>query len=386
MVNALIKLMENTFFKECQVESALAEFILNQPKLSMGEQTLKFEADFAQWHQRDYCVMVNSGSSANLVLLAALLNLERLKKGDRVGVSAVTWSTNVMPIIQLGLIPVLIDVESDDINISRRTVAQYGKDIKALFVTNVLGVQNHIIDIESYCREHDILLLEDNCEALGAKVGDQMLGNYGVASTSSSFVGHHFSTVEGGYIFCDDPELAAMCKVVRAHGWTRNLRNEEKVLLGCASVDSFNDAYTFEYCGFNVRPSELNALAGTLQLPYLEKFNKIRAERFDHASRKLCSNIYRGGEINPVFALPLRAESEKHRTKILADLSEGGIEFRPIISGSMGSQPFWSRIFGEQRMPNSQKVDCCGFYVSNDPQLDEDAFLYLIDALEKAFQ
>ena len=209
------------------------------------------------------------------------------------------------------------------------------------------------------------------------------MGNFGLASTASSFIGHHFSTIEGGYIFTDDDKLAAMLKVVRAHGWTRNINETEKNLLNCKKVNKFHQPYTFEYCGFNVRPSEINAYCGLLQLESINSYNKIREDRFRYASQKLTQSIFSPETINPVFAIPIRANNYDQKLSILEKLEAKSIETRPIISGSIGLQPFWSKEYGINSLKNSSEIDNIGFYVTNDPQLEDNKFIYLINTLEE---
>jgi CDP-6-deoxy-D-xylo-4-hexulose-3-dehydrase len=376
--------MKYSFFVEAAVEEKLAKFIIDEPILSMGKQTLIFQEMFADWHSRKHCVMVNSGSSANLILLASLLNLGRLKKGAKVGVSGVTWSTNIMPIMQLGLTPILLDVESDDVNIGPASVLTKIKDLDALFVTNVLGLDNYLPEISSLCSDNGVLLLEDNCEALGCRKDGIFMGNFGLASTASSFIGHHFSTIEGGYVFTDDDELAAMLKVVRAHGWTRNLSSNEMKVIGSSSVAEFERPYTFEYCGFNVRPSELNAYCGILQLPLIYKYNNIRQDRFRLASSLLGSKLYSSSTDNPVFAIPIKTSDQQEKAELIRELKKAEIECRPLISGSMGRQPFWKKAYGEQTLPNATLVDERGLYVTNDPQLSDDEFSRVLSCLAEA--
>ena len=286
----MIRLMKHSFFAEAETEKKLADFVLNEPMLSMGKYTEQFQKEFANWHSRKHCIMVNSGSSANLLLIASLINLGRLKTGNHVGVSAVTWSTNIMPLIQLGLIPVLIDVEEDGVNIDDKTLLSKIENLDALFITNVLGLSNSLLKIKEICKNYDVQLYEDNCESLGCYQDNELMGNFGLASTTSSFIGHHFSTIEGGYVFTDDDELYAMMKVVRAHGWIRNLDENEKKILDIELISDFQDPYTFQYCGFNLRPSEINAYCGILQLPLLKKYNEIREKRFKIIA-KLAPNI-----------------------------------------------------------------------------------------------
>ncbi len=354
----MIKLMQYSFFKNCNVEEKLSKFILGNNKLTMGSVTAEFESYFAKWHGRKHCLMVNSGSSANLVLLSSLINLGILNKGDSVGVNSVTWSTNVMPLIQLGLKPILIDVGNSDLNIDKDKVLEVIHNIKALFLTNVLGLDNDLERISELCKREGVILLEDNCEALGCSTSNKLYGNFGLASTNSSFIGHHFSTIEGGYVFTDDDKLFAMLKVVRAHGWTRNLSDHEKHLLSCKEEDEFNQPYTFEYCGYNEK-------------------------RFIYASARLRDYIYRPDTKNPVFALPIRTKNVNHKNQVVQKLKEKKIESRPIISRSMGIQPFWVREYGLKKLENSAKIDELGLYVTNDPQLEDDKFNYLINVLEE---
>jgi len=218
----MIKLMKSSFFKEDDTKELLIEFIKKAETFSMGDQCRLFEEKFAEKQGRKHALFVSSGSMANLVLIQALLNLGHLKKGDRVGVSALTWATNIMPIIQLGLEPVILDCEIKTLNVSI-SILEKAENLRAVFLTNVLGFCDDITKITDYCSENNILLLEDNCESLGSRFAGKMLGNFGFASTFSSFVGHHFSTIEGGVVATDDTELHKMLMMVRAHGWDRNL-------------------------------------------------------------------------------------------------------------------------------------------------------------------
>ena len=155
----MIRLMKNSFFTEARVEHKLAEFVVSEPILSMGKYTEQFQKEFGDWHHRKHCIMVNSGSSANLALMAALLNLDRLKLGSRVGVSSVTWSTNIMPIIQLGMVPVLIDVENGGVNVDVESLVQNIESLDALFITNVLGLNNSLSDIRDACIANGVQLM-----------------------------------------------------------------------------------------------------------------------------------------------------------------------------------------------------------------------------------
>ena len=224
----MIYLMKNTFFRENQTRKKLAEFVTNSPKLSMGKTCLSFEKEFAKYQNRKYAVLVNSGSSANLALLQSMLNLGILKKGDKIGFSAVTWATNVMPLIQLGFEPIPIDISKENLNVDIENLVSQKEKIKALFLTNLLGFSGKINKIREYCGKEKIILFEDNCESLGSVVNGKKLGNFGIASTFSFFVGHHLSTIEGGMICTDDFDLYNMLLMVRAHGWSRALDKDQQ--------------------------------------------------------------------------------------------------------------------------------------------------------------
>src|SRR5512135_1631596 len=258
---AMIPLMKNAFYKEYETRKALSEFILQAGKLSMGERCVEFEKAFAKRQGRAQAILFNSGGSANLALIQGLRNMETLGPGERVGFSALTWSTNVMPILQMGLVPVPIDCEPATLNVTSRTLAERIGDskLKALFITNALGFAGDLDAIRKMCGESGILLLEDNCEALGTELPAGRTGNFGLASTFSFFVAHHMSTIEGGMVATDDDDLADMLRVVRANGWDRNL-SAVKQLKWRKRFNVPNELqakYTFYDLGFNFRPTEI---------------------------------------------------------------------------------------------------------------------------------
>lgn len=226
----MIPLMKNAFLNEDATKRALADFILHAGKLSMDVECGRFERKFAAYQGRREAVLFNSGGSANLAMLQALRNLGRLKQGDRVGFSALTWSTNTMPIIQMGMIPVAVDCDMRTMNVMSGTLEQRlaQTDLQALFLTNALGFTGDIDRVRSVCTERGILLIEDNCESLGTALDSDKAGNRGVASTFSFFVAHHISTIEGGMACTDDEGLAEMFRIVRANGWDRNLTPEQQ--------------------------------------------------------------------------------------------------------------------------------------------------------------
>jgi CDP-6-deoxy-D-xylo-4-hexulose-3-dehydrase len=374
--------MKNAFFKEYETRKALSEFILQAGKLSMGERCVEFEKAFAKRQERSQAVLFNSGGSANLALIQGLRNLGTIGPGERVGFSALTWSTNVMPILQMGMTPVPVDCEPSTLNVTSLTLAERirASELKALFITNALGFAGDLDAIRKLCADAGIVLLEDNCEALGTELPAGMTGNFGLASTFSFFVAHHMSTIEGGMVATDDYELADMLRMVRANGWDRNL-SAVKQLKWRKRFNIPNELqakYTFYDLGFNFRPTEITGFLGTQQMRFLEENILIRERnhlqiekivegnddlipiRHDHISR-----------LSP-FALPVLCRDERLKEHYLNQFSGAGIEVRPIIAGNIQNQPFYQRYVAERfDLPGAEFVDRCGFYCGNYPDLTE---------------
>lgn len=379
----MIKLIKSTFYNEEKVKKALCKFISKAPQLSIGSECKKFESKFAKWQKRKYCIMVNSGSSANLAVIQALLNLGRLKRGDSVGFSAVTWSTNVMPIIQLGLIPVPIDIELDTLNISsKKFIESINKNpIKMLFITNLLGFCDDIDEIKKICDKKKIILIEDNCESLGTKYKGQKLGNFGLASTSSFYVGHHLSTIEGGAICTDDDELDTMLQIVRAHGWDRNLTKKKQLKMRNEhNVNStFYSRYTFYDLGYNFRTTEINGFIGNMQLKYLNEIIKKRKDNFFRMAKPIYEreDLYYPLRFDHIdylsnFAVPVICRSQAIRDKLVKKCKDK-LEIRPIVGGDMMAQPFYKKYMPQflniLKDSNASLVHKQGLYFGNNPEL-----------------
>jgi CDP-6-deoxy-D-xylo-4-hexulose-3-dehydrase len=377
----MIKLIKSTFHNEEQTKKKLCSFIMKTQQLSFGQECEKFERNFARYQKRKHCVFVNSGSSANLALVEALLNLNLIKKGDYIGFSALTWSTNVMPLIQLGLHPIPVDIDIDTLNVSSGKLIETLKKypLKAFFLTNLLGFCSDIDKIREICDEKKIVLIEDNCESLGTIYKGKKLGNYGLSSTFSFYVGHHMSTIEGGAICTDSDKLATMLRLVRAHGWDRNLSEKKQARIrNKFKVNStFYSRYTFYDLGFNLRPTEINGFIGNLQLEYLPEIVTQREKNFQEIAKLLYKheNLYypiRYDHIEFVsnFAIPVICRSKKIRDELVEKCSNK-IEIRPIVGGDMTQQPFFDRYLKKIKVNNSNSklVHEQGLYFGNNPEL-----------------
>ncbi len=376
---AVIKLMNQSFRHEVETKHKLANFIEHSTVLSMSEQCAQFEIAFARKQQRSYATFVTSGSIANLILIQSLLNLGRLKKGQKVGVSALTWATNIMPIIQLGLEPVTLDCELDTLNISPHILEAQISHLDALFLTNVLGFSDDIASIRAMCTKHQVLFIEDNCESLGSIVNGQLLGNFGLASTFSFFVGHHISTIEGGMIVTDDVDLYNMMIMVRAHGWDRNLdADSQKKLRTQHKIDDFYARYTFYDLAINGRPTEINGLLGNTQIGFWDEIVQKRASNFQRFQSAIAQNpnlhSIKTDHMDLVsnFAMPVIAKTAKVFDRLRDQFAKADVEIRPVIAGDMSQQPFFRKYYPNPDIcKNASYIHQYGFYFPNHPELTE---------------
>jgi len=387
----MIKLIKSSFYNEDDTKKKLAEFVINADRFSMGTQCALFEEQFAKKQQRKHAVFVSSGSMANLVLIQSLLNSGKLAPGARVGVSSLTWATNVMPLLQLGLEPVMIDCELSNLNISQKILSQV-ENLDALFITNVLGFAADINAIATYCKEKNILLFEDNCESLGSVVAGTLLGNFGIASTFSTYIGHHLSTIEGGLICTDDDELYEMLLTTRAHGWDRNLpvQSQRKLRDAHGVLDDFFAWYTFYDLAYNARPTEIHGFIGVTQISYWDDIVEKRQQNFMNFIEVSSSNddIYpldvAHMEVVSNFSMPLVMKTPELCERYKRRFQNSSIEIRPIIAGNIARQPFFKKYSKEEYVcPNADTVHEQGFYFGNNPDMSEKEVSILCDLLRK---
>lgn len=374
--------MKNAFLNEYETKKALAEFILQANKLSMDIECSKFEKKFAAFQETGDAILFNSGASANLAMLQALKNLGKLKDGDKVAFSGLTWSTNTMPIIQLGLVPVPVDCEPGTLNVmSHNLEERLGQtQTKAFFITNVLGFTGDIDKIKKICEEKGIILLEDNCESLGTELPGGKTGNFGLAASFSFFVAHHMSTIEGGMVCTSDTEMAEMLRMVRANGWDRNLTAQQQIKLRKKfDINSEFDAkYTFYDLAYNMRPTEITGFLGQYQMQFLEENIKCREKNYLRLEKIMKENddfvMLKHDHINTLstFAFPVVCKTNGLREHYLARFSGAGIEIRPMIAGNIQRQPFYKKYVSEfYELPGTDFLHFNGFYCGNYPELTE---------------
>lgn len=392
----MIKLMKSTLYNELETKKKLCNFIMKGYRLSMGEKCLEFEKEFSRYQGRKYSVFYNSGSSANLALIQSLTNLGLIKKNDNIGFSALTWATNVMPLLQLNLKATPIDVSLENLNVCSGNLLNVLRktNLKVLFITNLLGFCGDLDKIAKICKERGIILLEDNCESLGSELNNIKLGNYSLASTFSFYVGHHLSTIEGGMVCTDDKELYEMLLMVRAHGWSRDLSPEKQNKLKSDNyIIDFYDIYTFYVPGYNFRPTEINGFLGIEQLKHINFINKVRNQNYLEFDKIVQSNNnfqkLNLGHMTFVsnFAYPLICKDKDTFEKYKNRFKENKIETRPIVGGSIIEQPFFKNYLKDSNLnvecPKAKRIHELGFYFPNNPELTKKEIKTICNVLKK---
>jgi CDP-6-deoxy-D-xylo-4-hexulose-3-dehydrase len=376
----MIKLAEDTIDKKDM--DLLSDWIRTYPKLTKGELTVQFENKWSSYIGTKYSTFVNSGSSANLLMLYALMESKKIKLRDKIVVPALSWATDLAPVIQLGLTPILCDCNNLDYSLDLDHLKQIIKDEspKAIILVSVLGFIPDMNEILNICQENDIVLLEDCCESLGSEYKGKKLGSFGLMSSYSCYFGHHISTIEGGIICTSDEEMNAILKSIRNHGWDRDWDNARKIKKKEEwQVDDFDTMYTFYHAGFNVRATDLQAFIGLGQLDKIDNICKIRNRNY----LKYCFNL---GDIPQNigfvsnFAYPIVSE---RRLEIVKNLKSANVECRPLICGSMGSQPMYVSRYGARYMKNAEHLKKFALYAPNHQNMSLDQVDFICDLIKK---
>ncbi len=338
---------------------------------SMGDEVRAFEAAFAAWNGSRYAVMVNSGSSANLLGFNSLLYVDDhpLRRGDKIVVPAVSWSTTYFPLSQSGYVLKFVDVDAGTFNLDLNQVEQALADpeVKAVVAVNLLGNPCELDQLQTMCERRGVMLLEDNCESLGAELNGRKTGSFGRLGTFSFFFSHHLCTMEGGMVVTDDEELYHAMLAMRAHGWTRNLPEGSKLHI---DEDEFIRKFRFVLPGFNLRPLEMQAAVGQVQL---RKANRFIAQRRRNA--RIFKQTF--GAIPGVstqrengkhswfgFALVLDSGGAARRKELVATLAADGVETRPILAGNFLNNPVLELIDNETPYSyhNAETLDKSGLF------------------------
>ena len=373
-----------------QLEIDAIQRVIASGNYSMGKEVFSFEETFAKYTNSKYCVMVNSGSSANLVMVGAMFykKTNPWKIGDEVIVPAVSWPTTYYPLYQYGLKIKFVDIDLNTLNFDLNALEKaITPNTRGILAVNLLGNPNDFEKIQTMIKGKNITILEDNCESLGATINGKHAGTFGEMGTYSSFFSHHISTMEGGMVVTDDQELHHILLCLRAHGWTRNLP-KENLVCGTKSDDAFEESFRFVLPGYNVRPLEMEGAIGKEQVKKLPTFIDERRKNAAHF-QELFSNhplFMIQKEVGKSswfgFSLVTKPEVKLDRKTIVKRLNECAVECRPIVAGNFAKNEvvkyFNHEIFGE--LKNAQWIDKNGLFVGNHQYDIRDK----IDSLAKA--
>jgi CDP-6-deoxy-D-xylo-4-hexulose-3-dehydrase len=350
----------------------LIEWLSTHPRLTKGPVTLEYEKKWAEWLGTKYSVFVNSGSSANLLMLYALIAANKLKN-NKVVIPGLCWATDLSPVFQFNLEPILCDINLDTLSVNLTELEEIFKkeSPSVLILVSILGFAPDTLKVKELCEKYDVILLEDNCESLGTEIDKVKLGNFGIMASYSSYFGHHISTIEGGIVATNDEDLYNILLSIRSHGWDRDLTPDaQKKLREKYNISDFNALYTFYYDGFNVRSTDLQAFIGLGQLEKLDGICKKRSENFDYLQKNIKNDFWKPKPIDRTFTsnfcYPI---IHPKRDELVRALKEKEVEVRPLVCGSMGNQPFYTQRYGKKELINCNTVDSFGLYIPNNPGL-----------------
>ena len=365
----------------------LIDWLKTYPRLTKGPLTVELEKKWSKWLGVDNSIFCNSGSSANLLMLWALVEANRINKDAKVVVPSAAWATDLSPVIQLGMTPILCDINLKNLSVDLNHLETIFKETKpeVLLLVSVLGLVPDMQKINELCNKYNVILLEDTCESMGSKWENKKLGTFGLMSSFSTYFGHHISTIEGGFVSTNDKELYEILKSIRSHGWDRDSSPEySKQLRNQWETSNFDALYTFYHSGFNLRSTDLQAFIGLGQIDKLDDICKKRNKNFKIYQQELSS-------IRPYinecpqnfisnFAYPVISEN---RDSIVAVLQKENIEVRPMICGSMGTQPFYIKEYGKKELPNASIIDKWGFYIPNHPGLSKEDIIKISNIIKE---
>lgn len=370
--------------------NALIEWLQQDPipRLTKGDLTVLLEERWAKKVGTKHSVFVNSGSSAILLLLAALKDTG--KYSNKIICPTLSWVTDVSTPMLLGFNPILCDCNledlSCDLNDLEKTFKENQSEKPMLFISvSTLGIVPKINEILELCKKYNVELIEDNCESMGSEYEGKKLGSFGLASVYSMYFGHHISTIEGGFINTSDEDLNERIVSMRSHGWNRDLsENSREKLKNKWNTSDFDELYCFYYPGINLRSTDLQAFIGLRAIEKLDFYSELRNKNYFHYK-----NLIKNNELN----IEKRENSfisnlgypvlHKKRNDIVNELKKNNVEARPLIAGSIANKPFWIKKYGKMSFVNADKVDKFGLYLPNHQDLSVEDIIFITDIINK---
>ena len=375
-----------------QEEINAIQGVVDSGRYTMGEKVSEFELAFASKFGSRHCLMVSSGSMANLVSIAALFykSDQPLQKGDEVIVPAISWATSFYPLQQYGLSLRFVDVDLETLNIDISKLEEaLTPKTKMVMAVSILGNPAELTELRKFCKKNDLILFEDNCESMGASLDGKYTGTFGDIGTFSTFFSHHISTMEGGLIITDDEELFHLMKSIRAHGWSRDLPEDTSIIN--KSDDDFFEAYRFILPGYNARPLEFSGAIGLQQLKKLDDLVDIRrknAELFVELfvdDERFIIQKENGNSSWFSFTLILNPDIKTERKQCLDHLRNEDIQFR-IITGGCFPRHDVIKYFDYEIVDNLDNANIAhdrGFFVGNHPKNIEKELTNLQSILDR---
>jgi len=382
-------LMKNNIARE-DLDAVCALLTQEDPVLTQSRHVRSFEEEWSDWLGVKYSVFVNSGSSANLVTLAALKELHG--SGGEVIVPTITWVSDIAAVLHCGFEPVFVDIDSRTLGMdNEQVIAKLTARTRAVFVTHGLGYNALTRRLQDELGRRRIPLLEDVCESHGATFAGRKLGSIGLVSNFSFYYAHHLSTIEGGMVCTNDAEIYETVRMLRSHGLVRELDSDSRKKEYADEYADLNPEFTFAYPAYNVRGTEINAVIGRSQLKRLDENIERRTENLVLFLDNLDPSIYRTdfateGSSNYALTLILKNQDPILCKRVMATLKLHGVEFRRGTAGGGNQlrQPYLRRLHGPdecKKYPRADHVHFYGLYVGNYPTLERDMILRLCDLL-----
>ena len=374
-----------------EVEEALKSLLSTY--VVMGEKTKLFEQLWSKWIGRNYSVFVNSGSSGLLLAMMWIKFKKSTSIKNEILIPAVTWSTSIFPAIIVGLKPVLVDVDLS--NLCTNSFAEHISDnTVAILPVHLMGHACNMEVIMEEAKKHNLVVIEDCCEAHGAKYNRKKVGTFGDVGVWSSMFAHHISTIEGGLISSDRVELDDLFRMFRAHGWVRDISDKKKKEIINNNIN-IDPSFLFPELGLNVRPTEINAAFGIHQVQKIDGFIEKRRTAFQniHGQLKDFEKYFtffpeQKNEYFSPFAFPilLKNNAPFSRKEIINHLTENRIEHRPIAGSNMAQQPFMKN-YGQlldisDNLPNAKKIHENGFFIGVNHQTNESRIEYIVKSFK----
>ncbi len=383
-------LMRNNITR-ADLDALVGYLSLDDPRLTHGAQVRAFEREWSRWLGVAYSVLLNSGASSNLLTMAAL---RELRGPGEVIVPTLTWVSDIASVIQCGFTPVFVDIDRRTLGMDpAQVIDRLSPETRAVFITHILGYNALTQPLLDALAARDIPLIEDVCESHGATFQGQKLGAFGLASNFSFYYAHHMSTIEGGIVCTDDPDLYQVVRMLRSHGMVREAADAALKQRYKEEYPDLNPDFIFAFPGYNVRPTEISGVLGRAQLQRLDANNAIRRENLDVFLANLDPAIYQTdfaveGSCNYAFTLVLNEADDARRDRVEAVMRAHGVEFRRGASGGGNQlrQPYLRARFPEidpRSFPNVEHVHFYGYYIGNYPDLEQEKIARLCALLNE---